>query len=102
MLLSQVGFEQESESKYLESAISALPGGSITVMIVDDHVLIRQAISHILSSQPVIERVVTAQDYAEAREQAAKLQPAIIWLDMRISCSSSITEIGRLRKVSPA
>ncbi len=100
--MSQVGFEQESESKYLESAISALPEELITVMIVDDHVLIRQAISHILSSQSVIGRVVTAQDYIEAREQAAKVQPDIIWLDMRISCSNSITEIGRLRKVSPA
>lgn len=102
MLMSRVGFEQESESEHLESAISALPEESITVMIVDDHVLIRQAISHILSSQPVIERVITAQDYVEAREQAAKLQPDIIWLDMRIACSNSIIEIGRLRKVSPA
>jgi two-component system, NarL family, response regulator LiaR len=101
MLMSQVGFEQESESKYLESAISALSEESITVMIVDDHVLIRQAISHILSSQSMIGRVITVQDYSEAREQAVKLQPDIIWLDMHISCSNSITEIGRLRKVSP-
>ncbi|HEX6477521.1 MAG TPA: response regulator transcription factor, partial [Ktedonobacteraceae bacterium] len=66
-----------------------------------DHVLIRQAICHILSSQPEIERVVAAQDYAEAREYASKLQPDIIWLDLHVNYSNSITEIGRLRKLSP-
>jgi DNA-binding NarL/FixJ family response regulator len=99
--MSHPGLEQESVSKFLRTGISALAVGSITVLIVDDHVLIRQAISHILSSQPEIERVLAAQDYAEAQEYAAKLQPDIIWLDMNVNHSSSITEIGRLRKLSP-
>lgn len=99
--MSHPGLEQESASKFLGTGISALSVRSITVLIVDDHVLIRQAISHILSSQPEIERVITAQDYAEAREQATKLQPDIIWLDMHVNHSNSITEIARLRKLSP-
>lgn len=99
--MSHPGLEQEPVSKFLGTGISALSVRSITVLIVDDHVLIRQAISHILSSQPEIERVITAQDYAEAREQATKLQPDIIWLDMHVNHSNSITEIGRLRKLSP-
>lgn len=94
--------EHEAVSKFLDPGISALPIGSITVLIVDDHVLIRQAISHILLSQPEIEHVITAQDYAEARELTTKLQPDIIWLDMHVNNSNSITEIGRLRKLSPS
>lgn len=99
--MSQAGLEQVSVSKFLFTGISALAVGSITVLIVDDHVLIRQAISHILSSQSEIERVFAAQDYAEAREHATKLQPDIIWLDMHINHSNSITEIAQLRKLSP-
>ena len=99
--MSHPGLEQESVSKIVGTGISALSVRSITVLIVDDHVLIRQAISHILSSQPEIERVITAQDYAEAREHATKLQPDIIWLDMHVNHSNSITEIARLRKLSP-
>lgn len=99
--MAHPGLEHEAVSKFLSTGISTLPVGSITVLIVDDHVLIRQAISHILHSQPEIEHVITAQDYAEAREQASKLQPDIIWLDMHVNHSNSITEIGRLRKLSP-
>jgi DNA-binding NarL/FixJ family response regulator len=100
--MAHPGLEHEAVSKFLGPGISALPVGSITVLIVDDHILIRQAISHILLSQPEIERVMTAQDYAEAREQTTKLQPDIIWLDMHVNHSNSITEIGRLRKLSPS
>jgi DNA-binding NarL/FixJ family response regulator len=100
--MAHVGLEQEPVGKSLETGFSALSEELLTVMVVDDHVLIRQAFSQILSSQPRIERVIMAQDYAEARHQATKLQPHIIWLDMHITHSDSISEIGYLRKLSPA
>ncbi len=100
--MSHLGLNHALVKEYPIPGVSALTETAITVIVVDDHVLIRQAISRILSAQMEIERVVDAQDYAEARELAAKLQPAIIWLDMHINRSNSITEIGRLRKISPA
>ncbi|HLH60439.1 MAG TPA: response regulator transcription factor [Ktedonobacteraceae bacterium] len=100
--MSHLGLEHESAREYALPGVSALSEKALTVLVVDDHVLIRQAISHILVVQLEIERVADAQDYAEAREKASKLQPDIIWLDMHISHSNSITEIGRLRRISPA
>jgi DNA-binding NarL/FixJ family response regulator len=100
--MSYAAFKQEQVGKFLETEASALRGKSITVMVVDDHVLIRQAFSHVLSVQSEIERVITAQDYPEAREQAAKHRPDIIWLDMHIAGSDSVVEIGSLRKITPA
>ncbi len=99
--MSHTSPDQESESGFLDNGVSTLLMGSITVLVVDDHALVRAAISHVLTSQPEIKRVVTARDYAEAGEQVAKLYPDIIWLDMHIARSDSIAEIRRLRKLSP-
>jgi two-component system response regulator DevR len=75
--------------------------GPVSVLVVDDHALIRVAISQVLTPQPEVKLVVTAQDYAGAEEQAAKIFPDIIWLDMRIANADGIAEIRRLRKISP-
>jgi two-component system, NarL family, response regulator DegU len=74
----------------------------ITVLVVDDHALVRSAISQVLISQPQVERIVLAQNYAEAEKQTAHLCPEIIWLDLHIARSDSSAEIGRLRELSPA
>jgi DNA-binding NarL/FixJ family response regulator len=93
--------DQESKSGFLDNGDSLLPMRSITVLVVDDHALVRAAISQVLSSQPEIKCVVAVQDYAKAEEQIAKLYPDIILLDMHIARSDSLAEIRRLRKLSP-
>jgi DNA-binding NarL/FixJ family response regulator len=99
--MSHILPDQESESNFLDNSISTLLMRSITVLVVDDHALVRAAISQVLSSQPEIKCVVAAQDYAKAEEQVAKLYPDIILLDMHFARSDSIAEIRRLRKLSP-
>ena len=99
--MSHILPDQESESNFLDNSIPILPMRSITVLVVDDHALVRAAISQVLSSQPEIKHVVAVQDYAKAEEQVAKLYPDIILLDMHIARSDSIAEIRRLRKLSP-
>jgi DNA-binding NarL/FixJ family response regulator len=100
--MSYLLLRQESESRFLETDASTLPMRSITVLIVDDHALIRSAVSQSLISLGEIRLVVTAKNYTEAEEQVAKLFPDIIWLDMHIDHSDSIEEIYRLRKLAPA
>jgi len=56
---------QESKQHLLESQTSTLPG-PLTILIVDDHALVRSALSQALTSQPEVERIVMAADYAEA------------------------------------
>jgi NarL family two-component system response regulator LiaR len=73
----------------------------ITVLVVDDHALMRSAISQILTANAGIKQVLTAQDYTEAEHLAIKHAPDVIWLDMHIGNDDSITEIQQLRKVSP-
>jgi DNA-binding NarL/FixJ family response regulator len=100
--LSDSLHEQEPENRFQEADASALLVGSLTVLIVDDRVLVRSAMDQALTSQPQIKRVVMAQNYVEAEKLAAQLPPDIIWLDLHIGHSNSIAEIGRLRKLSAA
>ena len=93
--------DQEPDSPFPASSTSPFLR-PIIVLIVDDHALIRSAISQVLASQPAVERIVLAYNYAEAEQQAASLSPEIIWLDLHIARSESSAEIGRLRKLSPA
>jgi DNA-binding NarL/FixJ family response regulator len=93
--------DQQDESAFLDESISTLPTRYITALIVDDHALVRAAISQVLSSQPEIKCVVTAPDYSEAEKQVAELCPDIILLDMHIARNDSIAAIRRLRKLSP-
>jgi two-component system, NarL family, response regulator DevR len=93
--------EHEAESNHQETNASTLSVKPITVLVVDDHVLILSVINQILSLEPEIRQVITVQDYIEAEIQTARLCPDVIWLDMHISHKDSIEEISRLRKLSP-
>jgi DNA-binding NarL/FixJ family response regulator len=85
----------------MEITASTLPITPITVLVVGDYSLIGTAISQILTSQPEIKGVVMAQNYAEAEKRTAQLCPTVIWLDLHITHSDSIAEIGCLKKLSP-
>jgi DNA-binding NarL/FixJ family response regulator len=102
MAMPDSSSNSESKNHFLETRASSMAVGSITVLIVDDHTIIRAALHQMLTSRSEIKRVVMAQNYAEAEKQAAQLFPDIIWLDLHIGNSDSIAEIGQLRKLSPA
>jgi DNA-binding NarL/FixJ family response regulator len=91
---------QAAESSTLKTEIPISPG-TMTVLIVDDHALVRAAISQVLSSQPEVKLVVVASNYVDAENKAVHLQPDIIWLDMHIARSDSIGAIQRLHKLVP-
>jgi two-component system NarL family response regulator len=92
---------QESDQLFIESTASPLPG-PLTVLIVDDHALVRSAIGQVLAAQSEIEHIIMARNYADAEEQTAQLHPDIIWLDLHVAHVDSSAEIDRLKKLSPA
>src|SRR5947209_2147891 len=99
--MSYLRVDQEIENGFELSNTTDLLLNPVTILIVDDHALVRAAISQVLALQPEIKLVVTAQNYAEAEAQTAKLLPDVIWLDMHVARSDSLAEIHRLRKLSP-
>jgi DNA-binding NarL/FixJ family response regulator len=98
--MSYLRLDEEQESDILEINVTILEQRPVTILVVDDHALVRSAIGQVLTPQPDVKLVVMARNYAEAEASAKNLRPEIICLDMQIAHCDSIAEIPRLRKLS--
>jgi DNA-binding NarL/FixJ family response regulator len=77
------------------------PADQITLMIVDDHALLREGLREILEAQDDITVVGEAGDSASALALAAQKRPSIILLDVEIPGEDVTTTVSRLRVVAP-
>jgi two-component system response regulator NreC len=69
-----------------------------TIVVADDHNMIRQGLRALLSAQPDFEVVGEAGDGVEAVREAERLQPDVLVLDMIMPGFSGIEVIRRLNK----
>jgi two-component system, chemotaxis family, protein-glutamate methylesterase/glutaminase len=76
-------------------------GQKIKVLIVDDSALVRQLLSDILSSDPGIEVVGTAQDAYMAREKIKRLNPDVLTLDVEMPKMDGIQFLRNLMRLRP-
>ncbi|MFA5039466.1 MAG: response regulator transcription factor [Candidatus Omnitrophota bacterium] len=74
---------------------------SQTVLIVDDHDIIREGIKTILRRQPEYEVVAEAKDGQEALEKIIKLKPNILLLDITMPQKTGLEIIEEALKKSP-
>lgn len=75
---------------------------AISVMLVDDHVLMREAVETSLSLHPCFNIVASTGDVPDAIELATKFQPAIILLDINLPELSGFELIAEFSTHSPA
>ena len=73
----------------------------ITILIADDHKLIRETWSYILNSDPRFEVVAECGDAEEAVELAKNKRPNIILMDINMSPFSGFEATEKIRKFSP-
>lgn len=94
-MVNQVKNQSEREN----AAIS----GSVRVMIVDDHPVIRSGVRQILSQAPDISVVAEAVDGEDALEKNRQFQPDIIILDIRLPVMDGVQVVRELKRIhSPA
>jgi len=74
----------------------------ITVLIVDDHALLRDGLREILETQDDISVLGEAGDSATAVMLAAEKRPDIILLDVEIPGEDVTVTLGRLRYLAPS
>ena len=74
----------------------------ITVLIADDHKLIRETWSFILNSDPRFTVIAQCSNGEEAIEMAQKLRPKIALLDINMAPMNGIEATEQIRKFSPA
>jgi two-component system invasion response regulator UvrY len=74
----------------------------ITVLIVDDHTLIRETWSFILNSHPKYKVVAGCASGEEAIELVREHRPEIVLLDINLKGMSGMETVPLIRKYSPA
>jgi DNA-binding NarL/FixJ family response regulator len=74
---------------------------AIRVAIVDDHRLVRDALSDLLSAEPDIEVVASVGDGAAAVRATGETRPDVLLLDIALPDANGLDLIDRIRKGSP-
>ena len=74
----------------------------IRVLLVEDSVVTREYLSHILGEDPAIEVVGTARDGVEAVEQAQRLKPDLVLMDVHMPRMNGYEATRQIMERSPA
>ena len=75
--------------------------GKITVVLIDDHAVVRGALKALLDGQPDIEVVSEAGDIAAGLAVIAELQPRVLVLDVNLPDGLAVDALAELREASP-
>jgi len=81
---------------------SRRPDEAITVLLVDDHVLMREGVRAFISTEPDIRIVGEASNGAEAIAAHARLQPDVVLMDLQMPDISGVEAIEAIRANDPA
>jgi two-component system response regulator NreC len=77
------------------------PHTPLTVVLADDHVVVRTGLRLLLEAEPGIEVVAEAGDVTAAIEQVERTRPDVLVLDLHMPGEPSLPAIPRLRQLSP-
>ncbi len=81
-----------------------MPGGTISVFLADDNLIVREGVRALLALEPDVEVVGTAADYDELVNGASKLAPQVVVTDIRMPPSfqnEGIEAAHEIRKRHP-
>ena len=73
------------------------PGGSLRILVVDDHEIVREGYVKILSTQPDLEVVATASDGEEAVKLAIQHQPDLVLMDISMPRMNGIVATQEIK-----
>lgn len=78
-----------------------MPANPVRVLVIDDSALIRKLLTELLSADPEIEVLGTAQDPYVAREKIKKLNPDVITLDIEMPRMDGLEFLRRIMALRP-
>lgn len=74
----------------------------IRILLVDDHVIVREGLKRVLETQPDLHLVGEACDGAEAVERVSELRPDLVLIDLSMPGMGGIDATNRLVKAVPS
>jgi two-component system response regulator NreC len=75
--------------------------GSVTIVLADDHQVIRAGLRLLLDAEEEFDVVAEAGDIATAERRVAAYRPRVLILDLNMPGGSSLPAIPRLREAAP-
>ena len=72
----------------------------IRILIVDDHIVIREGLAAIFSLQPDLEVVGQAGDGIQALEQFEETQPDLVLMNLRMPRMDGLTATSKIMEIS--
>lgn len=74
----------------------------VTVLLADDHPIVRQGLRHLLETQPEFKIVGEASDGLEASQMAERYRPDVLVVDMMMPGLNGLEVTRQVRQRSPA
>jgi len=84
-----------------QPAVRGPAGGPITILLVDDHTLVREGLRRLLDAEPDFAVVGESQDGREALSMAAALDPDVIVMDIAMPELNGIEATRQLQNTAP-
>lgn len=78
-----------------------MPGSPVKVMIVDDHAIVREGLTMVLSEEAGIEVVGEAGNGVEALARIGQLKPDVVLMDLVMPEMDGITATAKIRQAYP-
>ena len=75
---------------------------TVTLLLVDDHPIIRQGLRHLLEGEPEFRVVGEAGDGVDALLLVERLKPNILLVDMMMPGLNGLEVLRQIKKISPA
>jgi two-component system NarL family response regulator len=72
-----------------------------TVLVVDDHVLVRTGVANIISNEPDLQVVAEAANGVEAIEAFERYRPDVTLLDLRMPVMEGVEAVRQIRQRDP-